>query len=136
MTILHSFVGADGRYPRATLVADASGTCTERRTAAASTTPGTVFRLDAANDYALTTLHDFAAPTEPALSPRSSPTPRATSTERPPRGGTFDYGTVFKLDAANGYARTTLHSFDGPDGAEPSRRAHRRRVGQPLRNDL
>ena len=53
----------------------------------------------------------------PIRPPHSSPTPPATSTERPRRRTSPAIGTVFKLDAANNYALTTLHAFSGPDGA-------------------
>ena len=151
---------------------------------------GTVFKLDAANGYALTTLHSFggpdgAYPYAALIADASGNLYGTTSAD----GDLDDGGTVFRLDAANGYALTTLHHFDGHDGAHPyaaliadasgdffgttygesdgassghrfqarrreqlcaddspqlrrvrrglpARRAHRRRLGQPLRNDV
>src|SRR5206468_2757955 len=77
------------------------------------------FKLDAANGYALTILHSFTGPDgqspQAALIGDASGNLYGTTSN----GGTNGYGTVFKLDAANDYALTTLHDFDGSDGAGP-----------------
>ena len=80
---------------------------------------GTVFRLDAANAYARTTLHNFdgpdgAHPVAAVIAGASGNLYGTTSD-----GGSAGHGTVFELDAANGYALKTLHSFDGSDGRRP-----------------
>ena len=190
LTTLHGFSGGpDGGAPDAAVIADAAGNLYGTTRIGGLTSGGTVFRLDAANSYALTTLHSFSGPDgrnpSAALIADTSGNLYGTTFS----GGSYDRGTVFKLDASNGYALTTLHSFAGPDGSGPSaaviadasgnlygttpmaapparapssgsrprtdytlttlhdlqrrprrdvsiRRGHRRRLGQPLRNDL
>jgi uncharacterized repeat protein (TIGR03803 family) len=83
---------------------------------------GTVFKLDASNNYALSTLVSFNG--------TNGRTPCAGvimdgagnlygTTEN---GGTGSWGTVFKLDASNSYALSTLANFSwkGPYGDQPT----------------
>ena len=124
LTILHSFNGEDGASPSAALIADAAGnlygTTKGDVDYGGGDDYGTVFRLDAANNYALTTLHSFGGPD--GAGPRAAVIADASGNlyGTTSAGGASDSGTVFKLDAANGYALTTLHSFGGPDGANPA----------------
>jgi len=119
LTTLHDFGGPDGANPFAALLADASGNLFgTTRKGGTQDHSGTVFRLEAAKGYTLTTLHGFdgtgANPVAAVVADASGNLYGTTS-----NGGPYDFGTVFKLDAANAYARTTLHSFEGPDGAHP-----------------
>ncbi len=125
-----TFDGPDGAHPVAGLLSDASGNLygTTRENA-------TVFRLDAANGWALATLHCFPGPgtfpVAPVLADAWGNLYGTTS-----EGGAFGYGTVFRLDAANGYALTTIHDFHGDDGRSPRAGGRRRRLGQPLWHDV
>ncbi len=119
LTTLHGFGGPDGASPFAALIADASGNLFgTTRKGGTQDHSGTVFKLDAAKGYALTTLHGFdgtgANPVAAVVADVSGNLYGTTS-----NGGPYDLGTVFKLDPANAYARTTLHSFEGHDGAHP-----------------
>ncbi len=118
--VLHSFGGPDGATPSAELIADAWGNLYGTTSGGGSAGFGTVFKLDAANNYALTTLHSFAGsdgsiPLAAVIADASGNLYGTTF-----GGGTAGHGTVFKLDAANGYALTTLHSFAASDGSRPS----------------
>ena len=119
VTTLHDFGGADGDTPVAAVVADTSGNLYGTTSAGGSSGMGTVFKLDAANAYALTTLHGFGGPdgNDPAAAVLVDVSGNLDGTTV--NGGSMDYGTAFKLDAANAYALTTLHSFSGPDGKYP-----------------
>jgi uncharacterized repeat protein (TIGR03803 family) len=107
----------DGPNPTPPFWPTGRATSTERRLAAASRL-GTV-SADAANNYAPSTLHDFGGPD--GASPQASLIADVSGNlyGTTSRGGLYDSGTVFKLDAANAYARTTLHDFDGSDGSRP-----------------
>jgi uncharacterized repeat protein (TIGR03803 family) len=119
LTTLHDFAGDDGEIPVAAVVADTSGSLYGTTSGGGSSGMGTVFKLDAANAYALTTLHDFGGPDgkDPAAAVLVDASGNLYGTTV--SGGSNDYGTVFKLDAANDYALTTLHNFGGPDGRYP-----------------
>jgi len=119
LTTLHSFDGPDGANPQAALIACNSGNLYGTTSGGGLSDLGTVFKLDAANDYALTTLHSFAGPDgkDPLAAVVADASGNLYGTTG--SGGSDNFGTVFKLDAANGYALTTLHSFAGPDGAGP-----------------
>ena len=119
VTTLHDFGGADGDTPVAAVVADTSGNLYGTTSAGGSSGMGTVFKLDAANAYALTTLHDFGGPdgNDPAAAVLVDVSGNLYGTTV--NGGSMNYGTAFELDAANAYALTTIHSFSGPDGSYP-----------------
>jgi uncharacterized repeat protein (TIGR03803 family) len=119
LTTLHSFTGPDGSAVSGPLIADAAGNLYGTTGAGGPNGAGTVFRLDAASGYALTTLHAFAE--QDALAGPSAVVADGSGNlyGTTSHGGALDAGTVFKLDAANGYAQTTLHTFDGTDGAFP-----------------
>jgi uncharacterized repeat protein (TIGR03803 family) len=123
LTTLHTFAGSDGAFPTAGLLADSAGNLYGTTQYDGASGFGTVFKLDASNGYALTTLHDFTDGSDGAypfagLLADSAGNLYGTTEQ----GGTSDDGAVFKLDAGNGYALTTLHSFDGSDGAYPTSR--------------
>jgi uncharacterized repeat protein (TIGR03803 family) len=117
--IIHAFQPPDGAFPQGGLIADPDGFLYGSTCCGGASGLGNVFRLDPSKGYALTTLHEFTAsegfgPTGELLRDASGNLYGATKT-----GGAHNHGTVFRLDAANAYALTTLHSFTGADGAEP-----------------
>ena len=76
---------------------------------------GTVFKLDASNGYAFSTLANFNG--ENGLHPVAALTlDGAGNIYGTTEGGYGTGGTVFKLDASNGYALSTLASFTGAYG--------------------
>jgi uncharacterized repeat protein (TIGR03803 family) len=120
LTTLHAFQGSDGWSSRAGLIADAAGNLYGTTLAGGASSSGTVFWLNAGNGYSLTTLHNFAGfdgnqPGSGALIADASGSLYGTTTS----GGFPGQGTVFKLDASQGFALTTLHSFNSVDGSYP-----------------
>ncbi len=117
--VIHAFAGPDGAGPSTGLIVDESGFLYGTTFGGGASSAGTVFRLDPAAGYALTTLHDFApsegsAPTGRLLKDASGNLYGVTL-----GGGAMNKGAVFRLDAASGYTLTRLHSFTGADGAKP-----------------
>ena len=128
LTILHTFTGPDGAFPSAPLVqaSDGSfyGTTSGGNPGEGYQGPGTVFRITPTGE--LTTLHQFCTQqncsdganpeAELVLSPDGNfyGTNRAGGNEVACYGGC---GTAFKMTP--GGTLTTLHSFDGTDGATP-----------------
>jgi uncharacterized repeat protein (TIGR03803 family) len=112
LTNLHAFDGAtDGRQPIGNLVADGAGNLfgvtTDIGTAAGH---GTAFKLDASNNYALTTIATF--PSFPGTPSEGMIMDGAGNLYGVTDGGTSsDPGSVFKLDASNNYALSTLATF-------------------------
>ena len=83
---------------------------------------GTVFKLAVANNYALTTLATFNGinGSLPLAGLIADPAGNLYGTTY--SGGANNFGTAFKLRAANNYAVTTLATFrgiSGIDGAAP-----------------
>ena len=127
LTTLHSFNGSDGSGPLASLLLDASGNLYGTTRYGGSQGLGTVFKLDSSGN--LTTLHSFVHnPIHPqGAYPRGSlildasgtlyGTTSAVDYGTPNRCGANGDGTIFKLDASG--SLTTLHRFDGSDGACP-----------------
>ena len=118
LTTLHAFSGPDGAFLDAAVIADASGNLYGTTLAGGPADYGTVFRLDAANGYEMSTLHAFDG--TDGRYPHAAVIADASGNLYGTTYGLYDsgvYGTVFKLDAANGYALTTLHFFSGPEGA-------------------
>jgi len=123
-TVLHSFAaGADGDYPLAGLIRDASGNLYGTTESGGSQNCeynlgcGTVFKLDSAGVE--TILYNFSAQND-GIHPQSglvrddAGTLYGTTTQ----GGAYGFGTVFKLDSSG--KETVLHSFThGVDGATP-----------------
>ncbi len=117
LTTLVSFDGSNGAGPVGGVISDAAGNLygtTESGTAL----PGTVFML-AAGTHALTTLVTFngangANPTATLLMSSTGAIYGTTS-----YGGHLDHGTVFELESGT-HALSTLVSFTGPDGWNPS----------------
>jgi uncharacterized repeat protein (TIGR03803 family) len=134
-TVLHSFTGgADGGYPAAPLVQDAAGnlygTTTGGGAVPGSAEGGVVFELircaSAPSGYDFKVLYSFTGadgsyPTGALIRDSAgnlygtTDVGGATSTCHPTHG----CGVVFKLSPTG--TETVLHSFAGPDGANPFR---------------
>ena len=119
-TILHSFVGADGQYPRAALVKDASGTLYgttyDTSSNAVNAGNGTAFKIDSAGHFSV--FFNFITssgygPSAPMILDGSGNLLGTTQ-----NGGTGNNGTVFKLTPAGKV--TVLYTFTGgADGGRP-----------------
>jgi uncharacterized repeat protein (TIGR03803 family) len=119
LTTLHTFAYSDGASPHAVIM-DSAGNLYGTTWLGGANEFGTVFKLDAGNNYALTTLHDFASGegTNPFAPPIADSAGNLYGTTE--GGGASGHGTVFKLEADNNYALTTLHDFaGGSEGSEP-----------------
>jgi uncharacterized repeat protein (TIGR03803 family) len=118
-TVLYSFTGGiDGEQPYAGLIQDAVGNLYGTTYGSSSTaTFGAVFKLDTNGN--LTVLHSFLGGTDGA-NPYAGVIRDAAGNlyGTTYRGGSFDQGTVFKIDAAGN--ETLLYTFTGgADGANP-----------------
>jgi len=124
-TVLYSFDGTDGFYPKAPLVRDTKGnlygtTVYGGTYAGGLEGCGTAFELTPAGIE--TILHNFGETATDGCNPQAG---LVRDTEgnlygTTSFGGTYDYGTVFEL-APSG-TETILHSFDknGTDGVDPT----------------
>jgi uncharacterized repeat protein (TIGR03803 family) len=124
-TVLHSFSGADGGKPDASLIRDAAGNLygtTEdggnlQCTLGSGQGCGVVFKLSPTGQE--TVLHSFSGPADGAF-PSSALVidPAGNLYGTTGSGGAHSGGTVFKLDPAG--VETVLHSFGGgKDGTFP-----------------
>jgi uncharacterized repeat protein (TIGR03803 family) len=123
-TVLHSFSGqADGRYPVGSLIRDAAGNIFGTANLGGDLTGcfgngcGAVFKVNSvgAEDslYTFSGAGDGATPYGGVISDKAGNLYGTTW-----KGGTYDYGTVFKLDKHG--TLTVLYSFSGgTDGAYP-----------------
>ena len=117
LSILHAFSGTDGAGPQA-LIADSSGNL-YGTTSDYGIGAGTVFMLDASNNYALTTVHRFTPASGFEVGAPEGAWPvggLATDASgnlygMTTRGGTSNYGVIYKLDASHGYALSVLANF-------------------------
>ncbi len=90
LTVLFSFAGANGAYPRGTMVRDASGNFYGITYGGGVTNAGTVFKFTLPNT--LTVLHDFA--NDPGANPYGG---LLMGTDGYLYGTTETYGTVFRV---------------------------------------
>lgn len=109
----------NGKWPQAGLLADAKGNLYGTTDAGGTSGSGTVFKLDASNNYALATLVNFtgangSTPQGTLIADANGNFYGTTSS-----GGAGGFGTVFKLDASNNYSLTTLASFNLANGSTP-----------------
>jgi uncharacterized repeat protein (TIGR03803 family) len=123
LTVLHYFVGSDGNQPYSSLIWDVEGNLVGTtiwggdHSCDSGWGCGTVFRLK--SDGTETVLYSFTG-SEDGMYPYAS---LALDTEGnlygvASQGGTYGYGTVFKLDASGHL--TVLHNFTGgTDGGNP-----------------
>jgi uncharacterized repeat protein (TIGR03803 family) len=118
-TVLHAFTTthSDGRSPSAGLLLN-GGVFYGTTTAGGTSSGGTVFKMDQNNKtetvlYSFTGLKDGGGPLAGLINDASGNLYGTTL-----YGGTSNYGTVFKVDAAGN--ETVLYSFTGgKDGASP-----------------
>ena len=130
--VLYSFgaTNVDGVYPyTGSLIRDSAGNLYGTTLSDFVQGAGTVFKLDPSGTE--TILHTFSFGTEDGNSPFGSLV-RDTAGNLygiTNLGGTFGYGTVFKLDASN--SETVLYNFSGAggDGADPGGGLIRDRAG-------
>ena len=119
--VLHSFTGprGDGAYPYAGLVRDKAGNLYGTTYLGGSSDRGTVFKLDTNGKE--TVLHSFRGGAKDGANPYGSLIWDGAQTFYGTTyfGGTFGYGTLFKVDTGGRHA--VLHSFAGGarDGAYP-----------------
>jgi uncharacterized repeat protein (TIGR03803 family) len=128
LTTLHNFVGTDGSVPSAPLVQATDGnfygTTNEGGVSEFCSLPpgvgcGTVFKIAAGG--MLTTLYNFCDQTGCPDGYGPGGLMQATGGNfygTTYNGGASSYGTVFRVTVAG--SLTTLHSFDGTDGAIPT----------------
>jgi uncharacterized repeat protein (TIGR03803 family) len=115
VTVLHTFIGAEGGNPYSTLIRDQSGNLYGSTLYGGAHGAGVVFKLDPLGT--LTVLHDFTG--ADGSGPGSlTMDPSGNFYGTTAWGGAHSYGTVFKLDF-NG-TETVLHHFHGADGNYPS----------------
>ncbi len=117
---LVSFAGANGAYPLyGSLIMDAAGNLYGTTSQGGAYNAGTVFEVTP--NGALTTLYSFCV--QAVCADGSNPWGWLVGGAdgnfygTTASGGTNGDGTIFKLTP--GGALTTLHNFDGPDGANP-----------------
>jgi uncharacterized repeat protein (TIGR03803 family) len=118
-TLLHSFHGTNGEYPLAALIIDSDGNLYGTTQNGGTHGLGTVFEITSAGKEIV--LHSFGAAPDgkfplSTLVRDSAGNLYGTTSE----GGSADFGTVFKVDAAG--EETVLYSFKGSknDGSYPS----------------
>jgi len=119
-TVLYSFSngGQEGRFPRGSLARDLAGNLFGTTSAGGTAGLGVVFKVDSTGQESV--LHSFIGSPTDGASPfgglilDSAGNLYGTTTS----GGTSNFGTIFKVDAAG--SETVLYSFSGyPDGANP-----------------
>jgi uncharacterized repeat protein (TIGR03803 family) len=126
-TLLHSFTGADGEFPLATVTLDAAGNLYGTTSAGSgNSSGGTVFQLKLiAGAWTFSTLYDFAYNGKGGSSPRCTLTFDAAGNlygTTPAGGLAYNYGLVFALTPTENAAWTekVIHYFGhGQDGSEP-----------------
>jgi uncharacterized repeat protein (TIGR03803 family) len=114
-TIIATTNGAiSGASPYGPVIADAAGNLYTTMNAGGTSGYGTVIKLDASNNYAISTLVTFNVSSsgngaDPYAGLISDSAGNLYGTTHD--GGTLSGGTVFKLDASSNYALTTLVNF-------------------------
>jgi len=120
VAVFNNTIGAD---PYAGLLVDSSGNMFGTTYDGGASSGGTIFKLDASNNLALTTLYNFTynttAPNEPRgnFSMDSAGNLYSTTVEGGPTAGT-SYGTVFKLSAGS-YTYSQVANFTLASGVYP-----------------
>jgi len=119
-TVLHTFTGPDGIGPSSGLVRDKEGNLYGTTSGGGASGQGIVFKLDTTGTE--TVLHSFtgpdgANPSAGLIRDKEGNLYGTTSGGGVSGGGLSGEGTVFRLDTAG--RESVLHSFTGPDGANP-----------------
>jgi uncharacterized repeat protein (TIGR03803 family) len=116
-TVLHNFTGLDGENPYEGLIRDAAGNLYSTTSNGGTSGYGTVFKLSKTGKVKV--LHSFAGyPTDGEFSYAGLVQDVAGNLYGTTyRGGTSDYGTVFKVRRTG--KENVLHSFTGADGSFP-----------------
>ncbi len=119
LTTLHHFDGVDGAYPLAGLIQASDGSFYGTTSSGGANGQGTVFTIGATG---VATLHHFSygdgANPQAGLIQASDGRLYGMT----PAGGNDGLGTIFRLDATGSIPAgtlTTLHHFNGVDGAYP-----------------
>jgi len=125
-TVLYSFNndGADGEYPQAGLILDASGNLYGTTVAGGAEGSGTVFELtNKAGKWEETILYSFNNNGNDGVYPDGGLTlgPSGDLYGTTYYGGPWNFGTVFELKSTTGgdWKERVLHSFNGSDGRAP-----------------
>jgi uncharacterized repeat protein (TIGR03803 family) len=117
-TVLHTFTGPDGESPNG-LVMDSAGTLYGTATFGGSIISGTVFKMDTSGNETL--LHSFPSSPTDGQAPYAAPIigPGGSLYGTTQAGGSYNSGTVFKVDTSGG--ESVLYSFNnsGGDGTHP-----------------
>jgi uncharacterized repeat protein (TIGR03803 family) len=122
-TMLYSFSGSDGQFPFGTVIQGSDGNFYGTTIQGGATGPGTVFKLDTSGVMpTLMTLHSFAGsdgaqPYGGLIQGSDGNFYGMTTTGGPGHDANSGYGTVFMITSLG--ALTTIHSFEGSDGAVP-----------------
>ncbi len=128
-TNLHTFTGyfsgADGGHPEAPLVDGGDGNLYGTTTDGGASNIGSLYRIDAENQYSL--VHSFSG----SLGPEDGATPRGalvlgddgalygTTSALGPTQPSLSVGTVFRFTPGSNDV-TTIHAFTGTDGSGPN----------------
>jgi uncharacterized repeat protein (TIGR03803 family) len=122
-TTLYAFTGGENGYSSGGIVLDSAGNLYGTTTSGGSDAVGNVFKLTPANGYwNFSTVHSFTGGRDGGY-----PEGRLTLDQAgniygtTALGGTYQYGTVFRLTLAQGvWKETVLHNFaNGADGQGP-----------------
>ena len=123
MSVVVAFNTTNGAQPFGGLIADSSGNFFGTTFAGGTSSGGTAFKLDASNNYALTTLVNFAYNTTSPNEPRgnfgvdAAGNLYSTTVEGGPTAGA-SYGTIFKLSAGS-YTNNQVAYFTSTTGIYP-----------------
>jgi len=122
--VLHSFAGADGSTPYASLIFDGSGNLYGTTEVGGAYGYGTVFELvpGTGGTWTQKVLYSFTGThgTNPYASLILDASGNLYSTTQ--TGGAYGHGTVFELIPSKGghWTEKILHNFNNPDGTYPS----------------
>jgi uncharacterized repeat protein (TIGR03803 family) len=122
-TMLYSFSGSDGQFPFGTVIQGSDGNFYGTTLQGGATGAGSVFKMDTSGVVAtVTTLHSFggsdgAQPYGGLIQGSDGNFYGMTTIGGPGHDANSGYGTVFTITSLG--ALTTIHSFDGSDGAVP-----------------
>jgi uncharacterized repeat protein (TIGR03803 family) len=108
--VLHSFAGADGSYPMASLAQGGDGLLYSTTSLGGARGIGTVYRMT--TEGTVTMLHAFG------WSDGAFPAAGVAQDSGGDLVGTTSFGTLYRADTTGNL--TTLHAFSGADGGSPT----------------